>query len=52
MTGNIAHENDFDKGSITLKLPGALHEAFSELAGFCGDLLETDHPGCESHIAP
>ncbi len=47
MTENIAHEDDFDKGSITLELPGALHEAFSELAGFCGDLLETDHPGAD-----
>ena len=47
MTRNIAHENDFDKGSITLELPGAWHEAFSELAVFCGDLLETDHPGAD-----
>ncbi len=47
MTENRAHENDFDKGSMTLELPGALHEAFSELAVFCGDLLETDHPGAD-----
>ena len=45
MTRNITHENDFDKGSMTLELPGALYEAFSELAVFCGDLLASDHPG-------
>ncbi len=38
MTENIARVNDFDKGSITLELPGSLHEAFSELSEFSGDL--------------
>ncbi|MCY4249573.1 MAG: hypothetical protein OXC82_03940 [Rhodobacteraceae bacterium] len=38
MTGNIARENDFDKGPIALALSGTLHEAFSERAGFCGNL--------------
>ena len=47
MTENIDHEDDFDKVAMTLEVPGAMHEAFSELAGFCGDLLASDHPGAD-----
>ncbi len=31
MTENIDRVNDFDKGSITLELPGSLHEAVRRL---------------------
>lgn len=34
MTENIARVNYIDTGSITLELPGSLHEAFSELSEF------------------
>ncbi len=47
MTENIDHKNAFDKVAMTLEGPRAMHEACSELAGFCGDLLESDHPGAD-----
>ncbi len=35
MTENTARVNDFDKGSITLELPGSLHEAVLQIFGYC-----------------
>ena len=47
MTGNIDHKKYLDKVAMTLVVPRTMHEAFFELAGFCGDLLESDHPGVD-----
>jgi len=47
MTEDMDRKNDFDKGSLTLELPWELHEAFSELAACCRDILETDRPDAD-----
>ena len=47
MDENIALKNDCDKVTLTMEVPGALHEAFSELAGVCRATLEADPPGAD-----
>ena len=47
MDGNIDRNNDFDKGRLALELPGEMHDAFAEPAGFCRDLLASDHQGAD-----
>jgi len=47
MTGKMDRNNDFDKGRLALELPGEMHEALAKPAGFCWDILASDHPGAD-----